>query len=184
MKNLAVIAAMLAMVLVACEREERTFRLDPPASEQLETIAVSPMGNRGAPPPVASTRGNRYEENAYHLSEGKRLYSWFNCNGCHANGGGGSGPALMDARWKYGGDLVDIAASIRDGRPNGMPAFGEIIPAEQIWQVAAYVGAIGQLMPRGAEPGRNDEIQARPAENRAPATMPRSSPPEGPAHVK
>src|ERR687888_250890 len=46
---------------------------------------------------------------------GKRHYAWFNCNGC-GNGGGGSGPALIDGRWKYGGDLIDIVISIRDGR--------------------------------------------------------------------
>jgi cytochrome c oxidase cbb3-type subunit 3 len=116
--------------------------------------------------------GNRYETSAYQLSEGKRLYSWFNCKGCHANGGGGSGPALIDGRWKYGGDLPDIVATIRDGRPNGMPAYGEKATAEQIWQLAGYVRALGQIFPQPAAPGRSDGMQARPAENRTPAIAP------------
>jgi cytochrome c oxidase cbb3-type subunit III len=165
-------AAAATVLLLGCEREERTLRLDPPLHEELEQVAVSPEGHGGTPPPVASTPGNRYETNAFELSQGKRLYSWFNCKGCHANGGGGSGPALTDGRWKYGGDLPDIAVSIRDGRPNGMPAFGGKIPAAQIWQIAAYVRVLSQNYPQGAAPGRSDTMQARPAENRTPATEP------------
>ena len=37
-------------------------------------------------PPVLSP----YQENAWGMAEGKRLFSFFNCVGCHANGGGGS----------------------------------------------------------------------------------------------
>jgi cytochrome c oxidase cbb3-type subunit 3 len=157
---------------LGCEREERAFRVDPPLAQELEHVALSPEGHGGAPPPVASMRGNRYETSAYQLSEGKRLYSWFNCKGCHANGGGGSGPALTDGRWKYGGDLLNIVTTIRDGRPNGMPAFGGKIPAEQIWQIAAYVRALSQNYPQPAAPGRSDTMQARPGENRTPATEP------------
>ena len=29
------------------------------------------------------------EQNAYAIAQGKRLFSWYNCVGCHANGGGG-----------------------------------------------------------------------------------------------
>ena len=33
---------------------------------------------------------------------GRRLYDAFNCVGCHAHGGGGIGPPLMDDKWIYG----------------------------------------------------------------------------------
>ena len=87
---------------------------------------------RGADGQIASTavcprvfvaQGSPYENNAYQLGQGKRLYDWFNCKGCHANGGGASGPALIDGWWRYGPDPVSIFLSIRDGRPHGMPAF-------------------------------------------------------------
>ena len=80
-----------------------------------------------------------FADNAYQMSEGKRLYSWFNCSGCHANGGGGMGPALIDDEWIYGASVESIHATIRDGRPNGMPSFGNKVPDDQIWQLAAYV---------------------------------------------
>src|ERR1044071_3848683 len=44
----------------------------------------------------------RSETNAYAIAEGKRLYTQLNCVGCHANGGGGMGPPLMDDKWIYG----------------------------------------------------------------------------------
>jgi cytochrome c oxidase cbb3-type subunit 3 len=166
------------LLLAACEREERSFRLDPRAAGELNTIALSPAGQGGAPPLAVSTPGHRYEQNAYHLSEGKRLYVWFNCDGCHADGGGAIGPALIDERWRYGADLTDIAASIRDGRPNGMPAFRDRIPAEQVWELAAYVQALGAQTASSGAPSRSDAMQSRPGENRAPAMASGSSSPD------
>jgi cytochrome c oxidase cbb3-type subunit 3 len=40
---------------------------------------------------------------------------------------------------------------------------------EQIWQLAGYVQTIGAYSVKTAAPGRNDEKQTRPAENRGPA---------------
>ncbi len=58
------------------------------------------------------------------------------------NGGGGMGPPLMDNIWIYGDSIENIGASIREGRPNGMPAFRGFLPDEQIWQLAAYAFAL------------------------------------------
>src|SRR3954453_8324510 len=118
-KRLCIIAALIA--LAACDREQRQFRIPP---EQANTIR--PLGTSN-------------EENAYALSQGKMLFRWFNCNGCHSAGGGGMGPALMDEGWIYGSSPENIHETIVKGRPNGMPAFGERITDDQIWQLVAYV---------------------------------------------
>jgi cytochrome c oxidase cbb3-type subunit 3 len=76
------------------------------------------------------------------------------------------GPALMDDVWIYGSDFVNVAASIRDGRPNGMPSFGRVLPPVQIYELAAYVRSLGGFVPTSAAPSRNDSLQAHPAENR------------------
>ena len=109
--------------------------------------------------------------NAYNLSQGKRLYSWFGCKACHGDGQGGAGPAFLDGWWNYGPEMVSIFASIRDGRPHGMPAFSDKMTTEQIWQLAGYVQTIGAYSAKTAAPSRNDEKQTRPAENRAPAAI-------------
>lgn len=107
---------------------------------------------RGLPPPNAR---NPYEGNAWALREGKRLYQWFNCSGCHFAGSGGIGPALMDDRWIYGSEPGNIFATIVEGRPNGMPSFRGRITEEQVWMIVAYVRSLGELPRAGDEPGRS-----------------------------
>jgi cytochrome c oxidase cbb3-type subunit 3 len=164
MKSMSFLIAASAMALSACQREERAFSVGPPPAE-LE-VALSPLSpGDGTPVRRATYYGKQFEGNAYHLSEGKRLFGWYNCNGCHSNGGGGSGPALMDAHWVYGSDIENIVATVREGRPNGMPSFRGKIPDQQIWQIAAFVRSLSGNVPRDAAPGRNDDLFPHTAEN-------------------
>jgi cytochrome c oxidase cbb3-type subunit III len=71
--------------------------------------------------------------------------------------------------------MVSIVLSIRDGRPQGMPAFRDVLTTEQIWQLAGYIQTMGSYAVKTAAPGRDDGKQTRPSENRAPA---RSAPTE------
>jgi cytochrome c oxidase cbb3-type subunit III len=87
-------AIAIALVLTSCEREYRQFRAVPPAAEEVRTIRMGELQVGSAAP--APAMKNPYDDNAYAISEGKRLYVWFNCVGCHFHGGGGIGPALMD----------------------------------------------------------------------------------------
>jgi cytochrome c oxidase cbb3-type subunit III len=160
---------LIALPLCACKREQRALRTDPPVAAALEKVAVMPGGINGTPPEVDRALGHPSQTNAYELSQGKRLYTWFNCDGCHANGGGASGPALIDGWWRYGPDPVSIFVSIHDGRPGGMPGFANRLTTEQIWQLTGYIQSVGALSAQTAAPNRNDHMQTRPAENRAPA---------------
>jgi cytochrome c5 len=106
------------------------------------------------------------ESNAYAISEGKRLYQAFNCVGCHAHGGGGIGPPLMDATWIHESGPQDIFATIVDGDPNGMPAFGGKIPDSEVWQIVAYVRSLSGLSAStDAAPGRDDHMKGPPPPN-------------------
>lgn len=172
MRNVAILLLLgFAVGLAGCQREERSLRLDPPLADALDKIAL--MSNRisGAPPEVYFALGTPYEGNAYNLSQGKRLYAWFGCRTCHGDGEGGVGPAFLDGWWDYGPEMVSIFASIRDGRPHGMPSFRNKMTTEQIWQLAGYVQTVGAYRASAAAPSRNDEKQTRPAENRAPAAI-------------
>lgn len=143
----------MALLVAGCEREQRQF--EPPAPGGRVEIKANP------PAMMA-----HYERNAYALATGKRLWTWYNCSGCHANGGGGgSGPALMDDVWIYGGDAQSIYRTIAEGRPNGMPAFGGRIPEDQIWQLVAYVRSLSGLAPQDAAPNRDDAFLTRTPES-------------------
>jgi cytochrome c oxidase cbb3-type subunit 3 len=180
MKPRAAAALLLAsaaalFLLAACEREVR--RLEKP-QQPLTAVgaAQTPLhpGAEGAGPEMTSTPRAYDERNAFEISQGKRLYKWFNCNGCHAGGGGGMGPSLMDEKWLYGSAPAEVFATIMEGRPNGMPAFRGRLPEEQAWQLVAYVRSMPALTPKGARPGRGDSMQTGKSESRRERQEPKS----------
>lgn len=152
-------------------RESRQYRTAPAVTAQLETSRLMPIGIGGAPAEVYFASGKIYEKDSYNLSQGKRLYDWFGCRSCHGDGRGKNGPSFLDGWWLYGPDMVSVTASIRNGRPHGMPAFKDRMTEEQIWQLAGYVQTIGAYKALTGAPSRNDDRHTRPSENRAPAAI-------------
>ena len=150
-------------------RNARELRTDPALSADLDLFKLMPNGISGKPPQSYFASGQPYESDAYNLGQGKRLYTWFGCQDCHGDGRGKTGPSFLDGWWLYGPEMVSIVSSIRDGRPHGMPAFQQKMTIEEIWQLAGYVQTIGAYSAKTAAPGRNDDKNTRPAENRAPA---------------
>jgi cytochrome c oxidase cbb3-type subunit III len=171
MRGRLILLALLVTATASCKREERDSRAQPAADESNVQATVSGLRPGGQPPPPTPEH-ERYTENAFQTGEGKRLFAWFNCSGCHANGGGGMGPPLMDDRWIYGSEPQNIYATIVEGRPNGMPSFRGKIPDDQIWEIAAYVRSMSGNVPKDAAPGRDDAMHPRPAENRTPESPP------------
>lgn len=170
------ITAFAALALAGCQRESREF--EPP------TTAVSPPPIRMSaiqPGAIATDTSleRKYEDNAYALSEGKRLFGWYNCTGCHANGGGDKGPALMDNVWIYGSDPANIYATIVEGRPNGMPSFGGHVPDNEVWELVAYVRSLSGLAAGSAAPNRADAMQVRKPESQADKQTPVVAAPSG-----
>lgn len=149
---------MAALALAGCNREEHHSRAKPigetvPTGQSPATIFP---GNSSAPP--LDPRAAIYDNNANAISAGQQLFSMMNCVGCHAHGGGGMGPALMDNQWRYGGRIDQIAASIADGRPNGMPSWRGKLTADQIWKLAAYVRSLSGLPSKDAVSSRSDSM--------------------------
>jgi cytochrome c oxidase cbb3-type subunit 3 len=176
-------AALLAVLaLAACDREER--RLSKAPSTVPSPVTSAPQGDLqpGEPGPgIAEAVSSRSFDggNAYDLAQGKRLFRWYNCAGCHSKGGGGMGPALMDNRWLYGHAPDDIYRTIMEGRPNGMPSFRGRIPQQQAWQIVAYVRSISGLAPKAAAPGRDDGLAVTRPENEREKALPRDAPAKG-----
>lgn len=159
--------------IAGCEREARRYQELPAASSRPTSVTLTELepGARAPEQRVLSP----YQENAYGIAEGKRLYFAFNCNGCHAQGGGGIGPALMDSRWIYGSEADQIYSTIAQGRPNGMPAFGPHVSSQQIWQLVAYVQTLSMQVPRDAAPGRADDLNGIKPELRLERKPPRQT---------
>ncbi|WP_225409622.1 c-type cytochrome [Stigmatella hybrida] len=173
------VALLGLLSLTACEREQRRFQELAPASGPVDSSAQLTELQPGTPSPRTPTK-NVYEENAYALSEGKRLYNQFNCAGCHAQGGGDIGPPLMDSKWRYGSEPENIHASIVQGRPNGMPAFRGKLVDQQVWQLVAYVRSLSGLVRMDVAPSRGDSLSAKPPEALQPEQPPTPEPVEQP----
>src|SRR4051812_2782950 len=96
-------AAVCLAALTACQRETRDLRPSPTRTviygDAARESEIQPGGAHTQP-----IVGGPHEGNAYEISEGGRLYGWYNCAGCHSPGGGGIGPPLMkkENEWVYG----------------------------------------------------------------------------------
>jgi cytochrome c oxidase cbb3-type subunit 3 len=172
---LAAAALSALTALLGCDREERHSRAKPfgetvPAGESPDTIIPG-----GGPGDSLDPRAAAYAENSPALAEGQFLYTRMNCVGCHAHGGGGMGPALMDDKWRYGGRIDQIAATIAEGRPNGMPAWRGKLTQDQIWKLAAYVRSLSGQPSKDAVSSRADAMSATTPQTLAPREPARSA---------
>ena len=118
-----------------------------------ETIT---LGRKGAMPAWGALMGEtgvvNVSEYVLHMSGqdhdaakaelGAKLYNQ-NCVACHGVDGKGNqalgAPNLTDDIWLYGGEPQDIRATLRNGRNGVMPAQQELLKADRIHLLAAYV---------------------------------------------
>src|SRR5690349_24823700 len=63
------------------------------------SVAVSQIFPGGGSPPPEDPIARQYQGNPGFINEGHRLFLWYNCVGCHSNGGGGMGPGFLDNQW-------------------------------------------------------------------------------------
>jgi cytochrome c oxidase cbb3-type subunit III len=159
-------AALILPILSACSKgtADSSNAAPPSHDEAVITSAFNP----GVDHSLVTTdpRAARYYDNSAAVNTGKRLFSQYNCSGCHSNGGGGMGPSLMDDEWIYGSRLEQIHDTLVEGRPNGMPSWGGKIPDEQLWQITAYVRSMSLPQTLAAQNG--------PTPSQSPAPVPRA----------
>jgi cytochrome c oxidase cbb3-type subunit 3 len=173
--------AALPLLLVGCYREERSFQAPGPAASAPDPVRIGSIVPGAAsnvqPGVTAASQAANYEENAFAVNQGKRLFRWYNCNGCHGQGGGGMGVALMDDQWLYGSAPANVFTTIMQGRPNGMPSFGGRIPEDQVWQLVAYVRSLSGQLRKDVATSRSDGLAGAPPENTRAQERPRPAPP-------
>lgn len=144
-----VTALSLLFPLGACQHSQGGSTTNQVASglPSEDMVGSVPLGQIAGQPSLsvaALSIANPYEGNAEAVQQGKQLYIKMNCAGCHAyNGKGNMGPDLTDTEWRYGGLPVQIYKTIRDGRPQGMPAWGVALPPDEIWKLVAYIQSLG-----------------------------------------
>src|SRR3954471_8151890 len=116
------LALLTVAALTSCKREDRPSHPAAPPAEPIQFTRMTdlraggPSFSENEPSAAMSAdetpEEKEFEENAYMVGEGKRLFSAFNCVGCHAHGGGGMGPPLKDDQWLYGHQPAQIFRTI------------------------------------------------------------------------
>jgi cytochrome c oxidase cbb3-type subunit III len=155
-ERLAVIArlrptALAAALAVATNNAGAQQDTAPSAGRGPNEVSVTSLFPNGvAPPRPPDAIGGRFEGNKLAIAGGELLFNQMNCTGCHFNGGGGMGPALMSGHWRYGGRIEQVYESIAQGRPNGMPSWQFVLGPTQIWDLAAYVKSLSVPAPSTA----------------------------------
>jgi cytochrome c oxidase cbb3-type subunit 3 len=134
-----VLAALLSLAATSASAQQ-----DPSADNGPKEVSVSGIFPNGGTPPPPDPTGARFEGNKLAIADGQALFGEMNCTGCHFNGGGGMGPALMSGNWRYGGRIDQLYESIAQGRPNGMPSWQFLLQPTQIWELAAYVKSLAE----------------------------------------
>ncbi len=137
MKYLFAIGVLLAGSVTARAQQPR----QPSAQQRAAAAQMGPTPGQ-APDTLAETP-NPFADDVKAMGEGRRLFNWYNCAGCHGDhAGGGMGPSLRDSTWRYGGTDARIYRSIAEGRTKGMPAWGSKLPPDQIWKLVAYIRSL------------------------------------------
>ncbi len=134
--RLSSFAILMLFMLTGCGRQS-------PASESSATVSAIAVGPIPGALQPTSYRTDPLATDAVALQDGRRLFDWYNCSGCHGgHAGGGMGPSLRDRVWIYGDRDDQIYDSIAQGRANGMPSWGSKIPEVQIWELVSYIKSL------------------------------------------
>ena len=105
------------------------------------TTAIGPVP--GGPGNAVSRVANPFAGDRGGIGEGRRLFTGFNCAGCHGDhGGGGMGPSLRDEDWMYGNSEAQIFSSIIEGRAHGMPSWQPRLTPDQTWKLVTYIKSL------------------------------------------
>jgi cytochrome c oxidase cbb3-type subunit 3 len=155
-KPSALLLVCIAAALAACDREKPQAKSEAPpvAPQDLTVSLVNIVPGGGKPVDIEPAEARKFDGNPEAIAAGRQLFQAYNCVGCHFNGGGGMGPALMDDKWIYGSSMQNIASTIIEGRPNGMPTFRGMVSGDQVWQLAAYVRSLSNLGEKSEAKGK------------------------------
>jgi cytochrome c oxidase cbb3-type subunit III len=135
--SLVLVVAALSLVSAGCRSNPTSVAAGGPG------ITENPVGPIPGGEQSFQYSVNPFAHDPVAVADGRRLFLWYNCVGCHGgHAGGGMGPSLRDQVWLYGSRDDQIFDSVAKGRSKGMPAWGSRIPQNQIWELVAYIKSL------------------------------------------
>jgi cytochrome c oxidase cbb3-type subunit 3 len=161
------------LVALGCDRGANGGQPQLPRSDLTRAAATKVDTTGGVrpgiwPQAVLGHIANPYAGQASAASTGRQLFLGFNCAGCHSGyAGGGMGPSLRDSLWIYGDGDAQIFSTIAEGRPYGMPAWGNRLTDDQIWMLVSYLRTLGTNNEPEKPPTPSRDIQSSPDSTKA-----------------
>ena len=79
------------------------------------------------------------------IKEGRKLWLFLGCSGCHGpmGGGGMGGTPVLDDTWRFGSDDETLYKLIKGQIPaQTMQPYAADVPDEQVWQMLSYVRSL------------------------------------------
>ena len=142
--------ALALVALTGCDQQQGATA---GSASALPPVTEQAVGPQPGPDAVVRRTENPFEDDLAAAVEGRRLFRFYNCEGCHGGrAGGGMGPSLRDATWLYGAGGQEIFNSIAQGRSNGMPSWGTKLPPAQIWLLVSYIQSLNTSAEPAAPP--------------------------------
>jgi cytochrome c oxidase cbb3-type subunit 3 len=84
-----------------------------------------------------------------------------NCLACHAEGGKGDiGPNLTDDHWVVAKGTPETVYNVvfNGSEENGMPAWAELLPKDEVYQAVAYVASLKNTFVKGGKEPQGEKI--------------------------
>ncbi|HEY0943692.1 MAG TPA: cbb3-type cytochrome c oxidase N-terminal domain-containing protein [Opitutaceae bacterium] len=116
-------------------------RIGPDNVQRLEQqMAAIEAARLASAPAVDDASLWKMSRNAVFVDAGRTTFAT-TCASCHADKlTGGIGPNLVDKLWIHGGTPTEVYRTITDGvLVKGMPAWGPVLGAKKVSEVAAYI---------------------------------------------
>jgi cytochrome c oxidase cbb3-type subunit III len=150
-RNISIrLSLSIAVAVTACDSQQGDTA---GSASALPPVTAEVVGPQPGPDRNLPRTTNPFEDDLAAATEGRQLFRWYNCEGCHGGrAGGGMGPSLRDSKWLYGAGSQEIFNSISNGRSNGMPAWGTKIPPAQIWLLVSYIESLNTTVEPAAPP--------------------------------
>ena len=139
----AALTALVALALAACGGDKNAEQND----QKGELAGQSDRGASDSANAVQKASNSAslaaFSGDVQAARQGRQLFITNNCYSCHGGlAGGAMGPSLRDTTWLYGGTEAAIIATLKQGRPAGMPSYSKLLSDQEMRQIATYIKSL------------------------------------------
>ena len=156
--NIFIATAVWAVIYVAAAATDKVPEYTDELDDDLRQAAMREQARMAALPPIDEAMIAGAIADADAVQRGSAVYA-FNCASCHNQQGQGLiGPNLTDNAFLYGHEPLAVYDVIQNGAKNGMPAWGPILPRQEMLDVIAFTFSVRGTTPPNPKKPEGDIV--------------------------